>query len=164
FASSPLLDQTVNGPRRTRIWVQRSTPDDLSWIDPKAAFPANGRRHRDLTLFAMWADIGVEQNLHGLAKPRTAFRAGRILKLESPDPVASGTTVMGDDLHRPIDHVLLRRRIAPNLVRGLTLGRTKPGHQERQRVFSLRIEDFDTDVEVDRILLTDRLAQFRQGL
>src|SRR5262249_25076823 len=114
-----------------------SSPDNQARIDLEAALPASGRRHRDLPLLAVGADIGIEQDLHVLAKGRGAFGAGPMLELEVPAPMAPGTTVVGDNLHRPIDHVLLGSRIAPNLVRGLTLRRAKPCHQERQRVSSL---------------------------
>jgi hypothetical protein len=85
---------------------RRLTPDDVSRIDLEAALPTKGRRHRDLTLLAMWADVGVEEDFDGLAQGRIAFGAGPILELEVPVAITPGTTVMGNDLHLPINHVL----------------------------------------------------------
>src|SRR5262249_21877113 len=111
-----------------------SSPDDLSRIDPIAALPADWRRHRDLALLAMRADIGIEEDFDGLAQGRIAFGAGSILGLEVPESIAPGTTVMGDDLHLAIDDVLLGGRVAPSLEGGLTLRSAKPGHQQGQGV------------------------------
>jgi hypothetical protein len=112
----------------------------------------------------MRPDIGAEEDFQGLAQGRIAYGASPMLELEVPDVIAPRTTVMRVDLHLPIDHVLLRGRIAASLERGLTLRRAKPGRLEGQRVWSLRINDSDADVEIDGIPQADRLTQFCQGL
>jgi hypothetical protein len=112
----------------------------------------------------MWADVGVEEDFDGLAQDGTALGASPILELEVPDAIAPGTTVMRDDLHLPIDHVLLGDRVAPGPVGVFASRSREAGHQEGKCVWPLRIKNLDADIEVDGAFFTDGPAQLKKGL
>ena len=80
----------------------------MAEIDLVAAFLAPRTRNGNLALFAVGANVGVEQYLDLFPQGHAAMRACRILELEIPVLPAAGATIMRNDEHFPIDNVTLR--------------------------------------------------------